>query len=115
MSRHNYIVGGVPNLVTTRRPIYKVRSSQVKVNPYHWKQGSITLVQGWPFGEDMLDVDHTKKTKKIRGWDGKVKVVPVESSTIQSPIPPPTEGRKELTPEEQAIADYNDWYDKEMG
>ena len=115
MSRHNYIAGGIPNLVTTRRPIYKVPTAQIKVNPYHWKPGTIKLVQGWPFGEATLETEPTiqpVQTRKIRGSDGKVELVPI--------TPAPTEGIQELpiaepTIADKAIADYNEWYDKEIG
>ena len=123
MSRHNYIVGGIPNLVTTRRPIYKVPTAQIKVNPYHWKPGLINLVPGWPFGEATLEIEPTiqpVQTRKIRGSDGKVELVPIGTTNIEPITPAPTEGIQELpiaepTIADKAIADYNEWYDKEIG
>ena len=61
MGRHNYIAGGsVPNLVTTNRPIYKVPTGRLKVNPYHWKPGKVKVIRGWPFnGKDARDTSYT--------------------------------------------------------
>jgi len=116
MSRHNYIVGNTPYLVTTRRPIYKVPTAQIKINPYHWKPGDINLVPGWPFGDVMLeDIIQPVKTRKIKGSDGKVQVVPVGTTTIDNPLLDPAPGIQEPTIADKAIADYSEWYDKEIG
>ena len=44
---HNYIVSSIPYLVTSRRPIYKVPTSQIKGNPYHWKPGKVKLITSY--------------------------------------------------------------------
>jgi len=108
MSRHNYIAGGVPNLVTTSQPIYKVPTGRLKVNPYHWKPGKVVTIT-WPFGDSTLNIEPTVQTRKIRGSDGKVKLVPI-GTNIEPITSAPTE---EIA--DKAIADYNEWYDKEVG
>ena len=59
MSRHNYIAGGVPNLVTSRRPIYLVHSNRLKINPYNWKPGKVITITEWPFGNTTLEINNS--------------------------------------------------------
>lgn len=94
MSRHNYIAGGSkPNLVTTRQPIYLVPTGRLNVNPYHWKNGEITILRGWPFnGIDLLADIILHPTQGI----------PEESQ----------EQEQEESIVSDAVKAYLDWYEK---
>jgi len=53
---HGYIVSSTPYLVISRRPIYKVPTATLKVNPYRWKAGNVTVITDWPFnGVELID------------------------------------------------------------
>lgn len=104
---HRYIVSSTPYLKQSGRPIYKVPSRGNLPNPYNWKPGPVqNLIQIreeskdmvnviiTPPQEDTVDVESTQerevsiiitpiqdvepvKTRKIRGKNGKVQIVPI--------------------------------------
>ena len=106
---HRYIVSSTPYLVTTRPPIYKVPTRGNLPNPNHMPNGPVEkLIQvGVEEQNDMLDiiieslqdveseqevtitiepiqeeVREPVKTRKIRGSNGKVQIVPIDTITI---------------------------------
>ena len=106
---HRYIVSSTPYLVTTRPPIYKVPIRGNLPNPNHMPNGPVEkLIQvGVEEQNDMLDiiiespqdveseqevtitiepiqeeVREPVKTRKIRGSNGKVQIVPIDTITI---------------------------------
>ena len=101
MGRHNYIAGGsVPNLVTTNRPIYKVPTGRLKVNPYHWKPGKVVILAGWPFNGVELDDTITIPTQEPQEQ---------EQDTTDSDILD-RENTTDIVKEVDSAKAYREWY-----
>jgi hypothetical protein len=52
---HRYILSGIPYLKQSGRPIYKVPTRGNRSNPNNYKNGMVSVVSTWPFGNTTLE------------------------------------------------------------
>ncbi len=113
---HGYIVSSTPYLVTSRRPIYKHYPNTLNTNPNKEKSGMVNVIPGWPFGDSTLEeLIQPVKTRKVRGSNGKVEIVPIGTTNIGEIFSTPLPKTQELTTADKAIADFKEWCDGWVG